>query len=343
MPKFSDLDEITAPRGVDLFAVEEISSGLSRHITAENLAVYFANRNRVIAGLGMVAQRSAYTLVKDAYDFGLCDRFEGMATGTAVSAGTLTQSTGASVGRTGYAFHFSGVTLTGTGILYLRTRIEAKDALKLKNQSASLSVKVYHDVGSAKTFTLYIRKADSADNFAAVTEISNDGGTSVNSASATTLTFENVSMGDCSNGIEIEIKIETGAITTKNVYITEVQLEEGAAATDFGYRNYAIELSMAKRYYQRIYQAAGLAATTTFGDMALHFQEMRVAPTIGQSGVLTVTDGAANFAQSSTSISLLASKPNAGLARLSNFTGMTGQRPLTLATFTNYITLDSEL
>ncbi len=210
-----------------------------------------SGRNVVINGGGSVAQRGDYTLVKDVYGFGKCDRFEGMATGTTLSAGALTQSTTAPVGGTGYTCKFSGVTLTGAGTLNLRTRIESRDAESLKNQPASLSVKVYHDTGAARVFTLYIRKADSADNFSAVTQISSDGGTSVSSGLATTLKLENIGMGDCSNGIEIEIKAEVGAVTAKNVYITEIQLEAGATATSFENEDTATTFAKCQRYYER--------------------------------------------------------------------------------------------
>ncbi len=56
-------------------------------------------------------------------------------------------------------------------------------------------------------------------------------------------------MGDCSNGIEIEIKIECGAITTKDFELTEMQLELGSKASEFNYRRYIDELTDCLRYY----------------------------------------------------------------------------------------------
>jgi len=259
---------------------------------------YRSRKNVVINGGGSVAQRGDYTLVKDVYGFGKCDRFGGMATGTAVSAGALTQSTTAPVGRTGYAFKFSGVTLTGAGVIYLRTRIESRDAKGLKNQSASLSVKVYHDIGSAVIFTLYIRKANSADNFSAVTQISSDGGTSVNSATATTLKLENVGMGDCSNGIEIEIKAAVGAITAKNVYITEVQLEQGTTAGDFENEDVATTVAKCQRYYWILNPATGgqvifaqyFDASRTGAIYLTYPVEMRASPTTTINGTWSMSN-----------------------------------------------------
>ena len=219
----------------------------------DNFAVLPQSRNAIINGDCRVNQRvTAFTLAKDAYTWDASDlygpdRHEGMATGTAVSAGTFGQSAASLAGSSGYGFRFSGVTLTGTGIIYQRGRIEAKDAARFKNGIVSFSCKVYHDIGSAKNFTVYIRKANSADNFAAVTAIGNSGAVSIPNAADTALKYENISMGDCSAGIEYEIKGEVGAITTKNVYISEIQIESGPVATAFEVRPYPQELSMCMR------------------------------------------------------------------------------------------------
>ena len=209
-------------------------------------------KNFAINGTGVIQQRGDYTLVKDVYDFGP-DRFAGMATGTAVSAGTLTQIEAANIGVTGFAHKFDQVTITGAGIIYHRTRLESKDAKNFKNQKAALSCKVYHDVGSAIDYTLFVRKANAEDDFSAVTVISNDGGTSVDSATATELKFEDITMGDCSNGIEIELKIECGAITLKDFEQTEYQLKVGEAATPFKPESTDSVMAQCQRYYEKSY------------------------------------------------------------------------------------------
>jgi hypothetical protein len=261
------------------------------------------NRNAIINGDCRVNQRlTAYTLVKDAYTWDSSDlygpdRHEGMATGTLVSAGTFGQSVASLAGSSGYGFHFSGVTLTGTGIIYQRGRIEAKDAARFKNGIASFSCKIYHDIGSAKNFTVYIRKANSADNFAAVTAIGNSGAVSIPNAADTALKYENISMGDCSTGIEYEIKAEVGAITTKNVYISEIQIEPGPVATAFEYRPYQQELLLCTRY---ILSLPPQSAYTNFGagvninTTAFVFRVgagMRASPTISIVGNVTTLNG----------------------------------------------------
>jgi hypothetical protein len=252
---------------------------------------------------------TAYTLVKDEYTWdasGLYgpDRHEGMATGTAVSAGTWGQSVTATAGSSGYAFKFAGVTLTGTGILYHRYRMEALDAVRFKNQSASFSVSVHHDVGSAINYTIYVRKADTANNFSAVTAISNSGAISVPSATKTLLKYENISMGDCSNGIEIEIKIECGAVTTKNFEQTELQFEKGPVATAFEFQPYATTLQHCMHYAEILYPGVssaaivtGTAVSTTAWYAAFRFVvTKRAAPTIAYGGSFQIRDASGNVA-----------------------------------------------
>ena len=245
--------------------------------------------NFAINGTGIIQQRDDYTLVKDAYDFGP-DRFKGMATGTAVSAGTLTQTEAASVGVTGFAHKFNQVTITGTGILFHRIRIESKDAKNFKNQIASLSCKVYHNVGSGIDYTLTVRKADVEDDFSATTNISNDGGTSVSSATATGLQFENIDMGDCSNGIEVELKIECGAVTLKDFEQTEYQLKVGTVATPFKPEPVEEILAACQRYARLLEFNTGQTVVdinaSASGDYGLYHinHNMRDTPGISDSG-----------------------------------------------------------
>lgn len=228
--------------------------------TVPAVAIAGVGVNAVINGGMIVAQRADLTLGSSApaanAGYGKVDRFQAWCTGTAVSAGTATQDTAATIGRTGYALKLSGVTLTGTGIAYVRHRIEANNSVRFKNQVASLSAVVKHDVGSAINYTLTVRKANTADTFSATTVIQTGSATSVASATETTIKLENISMGDCSNGIEIEVKAECGAITTKNFWLTELQLEPGVTATTFEHVDFGGELVRCWRYFEKSFDYA---------------------------------------------------------------------------------------
>jgi hypothetical protein len=72
---------------------------------------------------------------------------------------------------------------------------------------------------------------------------------------------------------------------------------------------------------------------------------MRVAPTLGQQGVIQINDNGVNSTQSSVSITSLNSDNEGTFAQLGNFSGLTANRPaiLRLNANTNGITLSSEL
>lgn len=228
-----------------------------------------ATRNAIINGIGEINQRvTAFTLVKDEYcwdnsDTYGPDRHEGMATGTAVTAGTFGVTAAANIGVAEKAFKFVGVTLTGTGILYHRYRMEAADSVKFKDQTISISMQVYHNVGSAIDYTIFVRKANAADNFGAVTAISDSGAQSIETATASDLNYLAVAMGDCSNGIEIEIKIEAGAITTKNFELTEFDFKLGLVKTAFEYSGKSDQLAKCQPLYCKSYDQATAPGTAT--------------------------------------------------------------------------------
>lgn len=156
------------------------------------------------------------------------DMFMAWATGTVVSAGTVQQATAAPVGRAGTALLVAGATITGTGKVFMRTRISAKDARKLKNATGGFAVRVYQDTGAAINVVTTIRKANAADNFGGGTTQVATATNAVNSATDTLISIAAIALGDVSNGIELEIEFQCGAVTTKNFYATEWWLYEGS-------------------------------------------------------------------------------------------------------------------
>ena len=215
-------------------------------------------RNFIINPCGCVARRPIYTLVHNVWGFSQCERWKGMAFSedTVVGGGTLRQGTGGIVSTTGNSIRFASVTLTGaTSYILLRYRIESKDAIKLKNQSASLSFAGAHNIGSAITLDIHIEKADALDNFTALTNISSSTGLNFPDAgSKTTFKFENVSMGDCSNGVEIRIQVNCGTIAAKTFEFGEFQFNIGATANMFIYdQTYGEMVEQCNRFYQKSY------------------------------------------------------------------------------------------
>jgi hypothetical protein len=224
-------------------------------------------KNFLINGDGRLNTLANYTLVNNVYSnkaINGVNYWEAMASGTAVTNGTYnTNSTAAVVGRTGYSHVIENVTATGSGIVYLRYRMQSKDAVNFIGQKASFSSLVYHDVGSAINYTVTIRKANSADNFSATTVISTGTAQSVPDTTATAVKLENVSMATCGNGIEIEIKAECGAVTTKKFYFTEMQFELSTSATNYEYMLYEAIQPLAMKSMKLIYENTLVANATS--------------------------------------------------------------------------------
>ena len=130
--------------------------------------------------------------------------------------------------------------------------------------------------------------------------------------------------------------------------ITGVQLEEGSVATPFERRPIGQELALCQRYYQLTNAASGVAdSTLTQIGVVISWQvQMRSAPTIGLTGVYSMTDAyTADFVQSSATLgTTFGSGTNASYTILSSFSGLTnGRAYLTRFGNTNAITLSAEL
>lgn len=245
---------------------------------------YAIHSNFIINGGCQVAQRTAPNLSTTS-QYGKVDRFRVHGAGTAVSAGTINQdSASPAVGRTGNALHISGATITGTGQLFIKYRVEAKDALEFKNQIASFSCAVHHDVGSSINYLITIRKPTVADNFASVTDIGNSGSLSVLTGTASVIKLEALSMGDTTNGVEIEIRIDCGAVTTKNFRLSDFQLNVGYKALTFVPEMYWYDLHGAMRYYQSLnFGGVRIYANNVYRQGAQLAVPMRANPTAVKS------------------------------------------------------------
>lgn len=247
----------------------------------------------IINGGCRVAQRTAPN-ISNTYQYGVVSRLAAKATGTAVNAGTVNQTSAANVGSTGYALKLAGVTVTGSGKVFARYRMESRDAIRFKNNPASFSVRVYHDVGSNINYLINVNKPTAQDNFASVSAIANSGNISVPSATPTLISFENInsgSLGDVSNGLEIEIEVTCGAITTKNFEFTEFQLNRGFIANQFVDKGYADELNSCQRYFLKVressqpYNVFAAAFVTGIRFQVATPTSMRALPTITASGL----------------------------------------------------------
>ena len=273
-------------------------------------------QNLIINGGCMVAQRTVPN-ISTTYQYGRVDRFAVKATGTAVSAGTIDQNTSALVAATkGYELKVSGLTVTGTGILFVRYRVEAKDAINFINAAASFGVRVHQNSGGSLNYTIYVNKANAADNFAATTAIANSGTISVPNNAATLIKLENINagnLGDVSNGIEIEIQVACGAVTTKNFTFAEFMFNRGAKVGTFNLRTYQEELRNCLRYYY-FHTSGNGAYVSGIGSAYIGGGQswiqvptpvpLRTTPVVGYAN-LGVRYGGSDFGMSSVSVANL--------------------------------------
>lgn len=225
------------------------------------------NKNWLVNGDGMVNTLAQFTLSLNNYSDLLNEGvncWQGMATGTAVTAGSFTNTASSNVGRNGYAFIFLGATLTGAGVINLRYRMNSKDAKNFIGQIASFGSLVYHNVGSNINYTVTISKANALNDFTAVTAISSSAALAVVTGTPTAVKLENVSMGACGNGIQIIISAAAGAITTKNFEFANLQLEISPSATGYEYRIYQNEYTLTTKTWRLAYEKTISGAVSSF-------------------------------------------------------------------------------
>jgi len=246
-----------------------------------------SSRNKLFNSGAQVAIQSTVPTLTTSPQYGPVEMIAAWASGGAITAGTLTQDTAAPVGRTGYAAKLAGCTLTGAGQVSWRYRMEAADAVKFKNQTGTFQIGVQHDVGSAINYTVVFRKpTTTADDFSAVTTIGTSSASSVASATGAVVTATQA-LGDCSKGLEIEVQVACGAVTTKNFWFTEWQLEEGTVASAVTRKNYPDDLKDCQRYALNVPVGAlfisGWAGSVSapVGTCGIDYPvEMRVAPSV---------------------------------------------------------------
>ena len=210
---------------------------------------------------------------------------------------TFTRDTAASVGRTGYA-HKCVVTTAPSGSEgYWRYRMDAKTAARFEGQAMTFSCLVRHDAAGDKNFTITVRRAGAADDFTTPVDLKVGTATAVSSGVNTqlTLSLTSAETANAKYGLEIEIKFEIGPISGFNYWMTEAQLEEGATATDFERRNYEVENSMVRRWYELFSVAngawqlytnveVGQATTTTRAYFVFHYFPKARTPVLSESG-----------------------------------------------------------
>lgn len=209
-------------------------------------------KNYLINGGCVIAQRGNVAAVKDVWTYGGADRIPVNIGGTTAS-GTIQRYAGAA-SSSGYAQGIS-VTTTGVGTVFFQQRIESFNALPLNGKAVTVSALVYQNTGVAQTASIVIGKpTTTADVFSAQTALGTSTGFSIPSGTPTRISYT-LSLGssDATLGLYAQIGYSSiGAVTAKDFWITDFQLERGEGATPLEIRTLGLERMLCQRYYQEV-------------------------------------------------------------------------------------------
>lgn len=174
-----------------------------------------------------------------------------------VTAGT--QAIGYSTDiASGAYLHLTGVTTNNVAATAdAMFQVISGEACRFINQQVTFRCKVYHDIGSAKNFTITVATLNSRDDVSAYTTVLAGSATSISDSTWTSISLTVPDMGNCSNGIVVIVSGAVGTITTKEIRFAEAQIDIGSTLTAFlenepavvegalNYQNYALALVQA--------------------------------------------------------------------------------------------------
>ena len=254
-------------------------------------ASQIAWRNKIINGGGQIQQRGPMSLSATANTSYCCDRITVQAAGGTGLSGNAT--TAAAATRSG--FYFGAINCSWTSAtMKVQTRLPAEVTRPLNGRSMTISGSLTHTIGSTRSCQVVVQKANTADDFSAVTTLGTSSPFSAASGVTTPFSYT-LALGasDATNGLLISVE-DTAASTasTKTFAVSDFQVEEGIIATPFEVRPAGIELGLSLRYYFRTtpgasaYFGPGFAYATGQAIVMVQFPgEMRIAPVaLQQSG-----------------------------------------------------------
>jgi len=256
-----------------------------------NAANTFGYKNKLINGNFLVWQRGAAVLPSlGSLTQYVSDRWACYQTGAAT---TVAQSPG--FGGFQYCAAFNGIA-SNTEVTMLQY-IESLNSYPLVGSFATFSVWVYASV--AKTITLGIGYANTADTFSSVTTVYASSNSHLGGGwQQFTLTSSAALSSSFANGIRIAVTYPN--CTTGTFAITGAQLEVGSQATSFDFRSIGTELALCQRYYSKIGTVFGTtyAGSGTLG-MIYNPTTMRTTPTYSATALngyaLTASDNQTGY------------------------------------------------
>jgi hypothetical protein len=245
-------------------------------------------RNRLINGNAIIGQRGTINLTNTTPAYGTDRMLTGVVSGTGINVNLFKSAFGGS--SSGLAHYISG-SMTG-GTPYWCQRIEAMNVFDLNGKNIIVSGLMYQDTGSTQSFVARIAKANAVDNFAGgVTALQTGTAFSVPTGVVTPFTaIFTLGASDASNGLMLEVYAASPiTCTSKNICLTDLQLEKGAIQTGFDFRHGSTELALCQRYYYRYVGSLGwtYSASNLFQPLVVTKVSMRATPTLDTGSSFT--------------------------------------------------------
>lgn len=230
----------------------------------------FSFRNLLINGDCRIAQRGNTAVVANTWMYGGCDRIAMFVGGTTAS-GTIQQYPG-QVTQSTFA-QGAVVTTTGAGSVYFQERLEALNTKHLNGKYVTMTAWVYQDSGVAQNaFAQLAKPTTTADTFSAQTTLATGSTVPVPNGVLTKISLTYLlGASEASLGLAAQVAFTNiGAVTAKNFYIGDWQLEAGSIATPFENRPIGTELALCQRYYEKSYDQSVAPGTSTYAGMVIH-------------------------------------------------------------------------
>jgi|GEM_PF-6989577 len=229
-----------------------------------------AGRNAFVDPCCRVNQTGTTPALSTTYGYGGVDLVQCKATGSAVSAGTITQDTTGVVAAaaTPYACKVAAATITGTGKVFFRRWIESRDAVAFIGGYGLFSVLVRQDSGSSINAFLTVNAFQGQDSPGTVVQIATGSGSPVSVPTGTdtlvTLAIPNMSVaGTVANGFEVILEMDCGTVTTKNFYATDWQACLKTLAQRVAVPRFADDLEAVMSWYEQTYAYGTAPGTNT--------------------------------------------------------------------------------
>jgi hypothetical protein len=201
------------------------------------------------------------------------------------------------------SMEITGTVAGSSGYGIVLQRIESNNIYGALGQNCTLSCYVKNTGTSTANVSVEVYRANSTDNFSAITLVSSLTSQPITSG-WTRITFPAFAVPTtASTGLEVRI-FRYDASNDQEWLITGVQLEVGTVATPFEHRSFGEELTLCRRYLiqtehygysttARLYTSSTGSMTSTNSWVLLNIQlpnEMRATPSIKYSDVAGNTE-----------------------------------------------------